>query len=620
MTRASVGQTQLLHALDFAGIAAAALDADERVLRCNKVLASILGQTLNAGVHFADALAAAARPVDAESGPLYEVVAGSSTNLYRTELRQHGDSRIVLLTDVTAERRAVTDLREAYETRDRLLLDGKIGTWHYDPDEEVYRFSSELSLGHEQAAAPVPLALLQTIQHHEDRGKDSAIRDQITLHGGCTSGEMRYREADGSWTHLLVHYRAGRRKSSGLHEIFGVSQNITAVAIARDEASRVSHRLNLALRAAQAGVFEYQYSKRQFWLSDELRSLLGPEAVAAIETDPLAVYVAEDRPIVQAFFDGAVADSNRASAIDVRVQGRRASRWYRLCYDVMTRKPGGGPVRGVGLLLDIDDRKRQELALAQAQRQAEYANRSKTEFLANMSHELRTPLNAILGFSELLQLEMLGPIGAKYAEYAGDIHRSGEHLLALVNDVLDLSKLEAGKLALNESDVNVASLATECLRLMASRAESGKLTLGTACTPDLAPLRADARSLRQLLLNLLSNAVKFTPEGGSVSLGAATRRDGGIDLWVTDTGIGMLPAEIEIALQPFGQIDSKLSRKNHGTGLGLPICKSLMELHGGSLEVASEPGCGTTITAHFPAARTIAARDVPDGALASVAR
>ncbi|HSZ74514.1 MAG TPA: ATP-binding protein, partial [Rhizomicrobium sp.] len=253
---------------------------------------------------------------------------------------------------------------------------------------------------------------------------------------------------------------------------------------------------------------------------------------------------------------------------------------------------------------DITTRKHMEQELVRSKEAAEFANRTKTEFLANMSHELRTPLNAILGFSEVIREEMFGPVGQdRYIEYAQDIHASGEHLLELINDILDLSKLEAGRLELRESAVSLPKVVEHCLTLVKNRAAAGGVKLITEIPDDVPALRADERSVKQILLNLLSNAVKFTPKGGSVTTGITFSPRGGFHVAVTDTGIGMSAEEIEVALSPFGQIDSQIAREHHGTGLGLPITRSLLALHGGELSVKSEPKLGTTMTAHFPAER-----------------
>jgi signal transduction histidine kinase len=257
------------------------------------------------------------------------------------------------------------------------------------------------------------------------------------------------------------------------------------------------------------------------------------------------------------------------------------------------------------------ERKRAHLQLIEAKEKAELASRAKSEFLANMSHELRTPLNAIIGFSELLRTEAMGPIGnANYRDYARAVHESGVHLLDIINDILDLSKIEAGTVELREEIIELGRVGAGCLRIVNERAVTGRIELIDAIAPNLPPLRADERLTKQILLNLLSNATKFTPEGGRVTLSASVGVDGGIELTVADTGIGIAEQDIERALTPFVQIDSALNRKYPGTGLGLPLTRSLAELHGGSLAIRSAPGEGTTVTIRFPPERMV--RDSPD--------
>ena len=245
--------------------------------------------------------------------------------------------------------------------------------------------------------------------------------------------------------------------------------------------------------------------------------------------------------------------------------------------------------------------------LAVARDQAEEANRAKSDFLALMSHELRTPLNAIIGFSEIIKSEMMGPLGnPKYREYASDVFDSGQHLLGLINDILDLSKIEAGKMELEEKDVDVAEVIGSCLRLVTERAAKGGVKLITEIPDDLPALRIDERTLKQILLNLLSNAVKFTPEGGSVTVETWFRPESGFVLQVADTGVGIALEDIPKALTPFGQVGSRLDRKYEGTGLGLPLTKSLVEMSSGSLDLQSEVGAGTTVTVRFPPERAVA--------------
>ncbi len=260
--------------------------------------------------------------------------------------------------------------------------------------------------------------------------------------------------------------------------------------------------------------------------------------------------------------------------------------------------------RGVGA--DITAQVRDALALKDAKTRAEVANRAKSEFLANMSHELRTPLNAILGFSDIIAGRLFGD-GAqeRYSGYAADIHTSGAHLLAIINDILDLSKIEAGHTTLEDGDVPLAHIVREALTLLGGKADPIDLRLDL---PEPSPvLCVDERKIVQILINLLSNACKFTPAGGRVTLSAIASPDGGLAIAVRDTGIGIAADDIEKVLSPFGQVESAFSRKHHGTGLGLPLAKSLIALHGGALTLESIAGQGTTVTIRLPRTRVLAA-------------
>ena len=231
---------------------------------------------------------------------------------------------------------------------------------------------------------------------------------------------------------------------------------------------------------------------------------------------------------------------------------------------------------------------------------AEAANRTKSQFLANMSHELRTPLNAIIGFSSLMRDETLGPMTRIYRDYPGLIVESGEHLLDIINSVLEIARTEADQMALNRREVEIEPLVRFSVGQVAQMAARG----GVACDVELAPalprLYADPAKLRQVLINLLSNGVKFTPSGGRVALKVMPDRHAGVVFVVQDTGIGIKPENIDLALTPFGQVDTRLSREFEGVGLGLPLSKRLVELHGGTLEIASAPGEGTTVTVRLP--------------------
>ena len=258
----------------------------------------------------------------------------------------------------------------------------------------------------------------------------------------------------------------------------------------------------------------------------------------------------------------------------------------------------------VTVAMDITERKIAERTLKDAKEEAEAGNRTKTEFLAGMSHELRTPLNAVIGFADIMRVEMLGPIGnPRYLEYAEDIRASAEHLLAIIDDMLDVSTIESGRLELRDEMVEIEQILHDCARVVRPRATDAGVRLQVAAAKALPTLRGDARRLKQILINVMSNSVSFTPKDGEIGLEASASESGGIRLTVRDTGRGIAEEDIPIAKARFGRIE-KASRSNHpGTGLGLPLAIELTRLHGGTLDIASTLGEGTTVTVELPAER-----------------
>jgi signal transduction histidine kinase len=302
-----------------------------------------------------------------------------------------------------------------------------------------------------------------------------------------------------------------------------------------------------------------------------------------------------------------LAPTQGAANLDINTTGHAEleladGRWLRLTGSATSE--GGSII----FLSDFTAIKEREESLRRAKREAEAANASKTRFLANMSHELRTPLNAIIGFSEILTGQFFGGLNEKYLDYSQDILRSGRHLLAVINDVLDLSKSESGRMVLSARRLDMRDVLADCAAMVREQCSAAGLALHVAAMEQELLLDGDEAKLRQILLNLLSNAIKFTERGGAVSL-AADAGDSALTVTVADTGIGMSPEDVEIAFQPFGQVDNRLERRYEGTGLGLPLTKALMELHQGRITIDSARGQGTRIILTFPRATAGAIRE-----------
>jgi two-component system cell cycle sensor histidine kinase PleC len=410
------------------------------------------------------------------------------------------------------------------------------------------------------------------------------------------SGSMQFEGISGQW--LVV---TERRTPDGF--TVTIINDVTERKHVEDQRRESEQRYRTLIDLSPDAIYVHREGRIVLCNEATIRLFGAPAADALIGRNTLELIDPDFHPIVRER-QGRIA---AAGTKTVYMRQRRlrldgSAFWAEVTAAIVDWDGGRG---GIVIVRDIASQMRAEDLLRRSKESAEVANRAKTEFLANISHELRTPLNAIIGFSDVMQRELFGPLGSEqYRAYARDIYQSGTHLHDMINDILDLSKIEAGKLELREEMVDVAATVRRCIGLLRPRADSGEITLDARLNDPLPPLHADHRKLKQILINLLSNAVKFTRPGGTVAVEGRIDETGGLALTVADTGIGMAAEDIPVALEPFGQLDSALDRKYEGTGLGLPLTKSLVELHGGTLAIDSVVGRGTRVTVRFPRERT----------------
>ncbi len=432
-------------------------------------------------------------------------------------------------------------------------------------------------------------------------------------------GDLRYQALDAGATDFLlspVDHREFRARSRNLLHLRRRQKLVERKArsleeqIAREEhhhrnALEDSHRRLLqVIDAVPAMISARDAEGRYVFVNREFASAIGVPAERLIGKTP--VELGDDPLSCRATeFEArlALAETLPASCEAELTDAEGRQRFLLITQSAL--REGGAEARMVTVAVDISARKRAELDLVAAKEQAELANRSKTEFLANMSHELRTPLNAIIGFSQVIAGEMLGPIATrKYVDYSHDIAESAEHLLGIINDILDVSKIEAGKLELSEGPVELAKLLRDLLRIVEAKARAGGVRIEPSLAKGIPAIRGDPRKIKQILLNLLSNAIKFSHRGGVVEVTLKSESDA-VVLAVADHGIGMDSAEQQLAVSRFGQVASPWSRRHPGTGLGLPLAIALAELHGGRVEIESSKGVGTTATVRFPRDRSL---------------
>ncbi len=406
----------------------------------------------------------------------------------------------------------------------------------------------------------------------------------------------------------------GRDETGTLLRSLAVMQDSLRAMMAREVTLRKSAQAQLAdaLEHASEGVILVDADDRIVLVNDQARRFFPALAGRFVPGTKLDDILREGVARGLATY----ADEGPGDALTVGRPGRFGTGESRLA-DGRWIRVGRSAARSGGTVVvwsDITPLKEREEKLRLAKEQAEQANLAKTHFLANISHELRTPLNAIIGFSELISGQALGPVGMpQYATYATDIANSGQHLLAIINDILDMAHSEAGKLEIAIEPVDFAALVAGCEAQLAKGCDEAGHDLTLTIATDLPAIDGDPGRLRQVVLNLASNAIKFTPTGGKIELSAHPAADGGIDFTVADSGIGMSDTDLAIAFEPFRQVDSALSRRYEGTGLGLPLTKTLVALHDGTLHIATRPGQGTRVTVHLPPAQSTAERRVGVG-------
>ncbi len=624
--RAAQAERELTQAIESITEGFVLFDADDKLVLCNAQYRELMvgvADLVRPGVHFRDIITAAARRgfvLDARDDPegwlahrmeehenpstLREVSLASGRHISVKEYRTPEGGHVAIYADITAHKTAEADLLER-EARLKGIMNTVLdGIITIDERGRIDSFNpaAERVFGY-QAEEVVGQSINMLMPDAHARRHDGYLDKYHQTHQPRIIGigrEEQGRRKDGSV--FPIELAVSQFHLHGRRFYTGVVRDITERKRAERALKDSEERYALAMAGTTEGLWDWDIRLDRLYISPRLAAVMGLEGERpASAKDWLDLVHPDDREAYREAMRTHLKGRSDFFVITYRLARSGKPRWVRH-RGLALRDAHRRAYRMAGSVGDITDQILAESSLREAKEQAELASRAKSEFLANMSHELRTPLNAIIGFSDMMQSQMLGPIGQpQYLEYSGDILESGRHLLAVINDILDVSRIEAGTLTLEPDRVDMEQVIESSIRLIRQRADEHGLSLRVRADRPLPSLVGDSRRLKQVLLNLLSNAVKFTPEGGTVSLSARTEGDW-LEVAVADTGIGMAPEDIPKALTPFVQVDSRLARKYEGTGLGLPLAKSFVEMHGGTLSLTSEPGVGTTVTMKLPVA------------------
>ncbi|MCK5546348.1 MAG: PAS domain S-box protein [Rhodospirillaceae bacterium] len=390
-------------------------------------------------------------------------------------------------------------------------------------------------------------------------------------------------------------------KRDGKTFFIGVVRDITDRKKDEEALLESQERLALAIAGSGEGIWDWDSKTNEVYISKKIRNLLGLKSERIKFSAWREHIFEEDRKIYDAALISHLKGDTPSFGVECRLLDKKKNICWVSINGLGLRDEAGWVYRMSGSIGDITARIESEHEIIAAKERAEVASRVKTEFLANMSHELRTPLNAIIGFSDVMISGLFGKLDKRYKEYIGNISDSGKHLLGVINDILDVSRVESGNMEINPERIKVSELINLSIRLINDRAKAGNIKLIKKIDKNLPDINVDAQRMKQAIINILSNAVKFTPEGGKVTISASKEKNGDFLVVITDTGIGMKAKDIKTALTPFGQVDSRLARKYEGTGLGLPLTKNFIEMHSGTLDIKSKVEVGTTVTITIPA-------------------